>query len=173
MLGNPCANGSYQHLDESDRSVSSYGVTNICDTDLDFNIWYRVSGSAGNALASKNRPPHYSCGTTVPVYLKDDHPAFSDGEVTRTACSATVANPCNKEVDIQVINCGAFYLYNLAQLRPCNPATDDWRYCTNGQGTYQRFFRKLSLVINNYTKGQIAKLEKNGNDDDDDDDDDD
>ena len=137
FLGNPCTDGNYQRLEEDDRSVTTTSSTIKCDDDeiTNWSVWYRVSGDAGNALASKNAPQTNSCGSDVPVYLKDDHPSYSEGEVTRKACSATANNQCFVENDIQVINCGAFYLYNLVRWRPCNSNQKKWRYCTNGQGT--------------------------------------
>ena len=113
---------------------------NCDDVDItDWDIWYRVSGDAGNALASKTPPPQDSCGTETRLYLADDHPAFGDGEVTQKACaSKSPQNACNNEIYIQVINCGAFYLYKLNNMRQCKTTT--WAYCTNGQGMYHRFF---------------------------------
>jgi len=91
-----------------------------------------VSGNAGNALASKNAPSQGTCGTMVRLYLEDDHPFFGEGEVTMRVCAAEGDAACNTYMNIQVINCGAFYLYKLHDLREClgNP----WRYCTNGEG---------------------------------------
>ena len=146
LLGNPC-DGNYQHLDQSDRPESFTSSTDKCDDDdiTDWNIWYRVSGSAGNALASKNPPPIKSCGTEVPVYLKDDHPDFDDGEKTLSVCTVTQSSSCFVERNIQVINCGAFYLYNLVRIRPCNPSKKKWRYCTNGQGKHKKISEKSYL----------------------------
>ena len=119
---------------------------NCDDVDItDWDIWYRVSGDAGNALASKTPPPQDSCGTETRLYLADDHPAFGDGEVTQKACaSKSPEKACNNKKDIKVINCGAFYLYKLVHLRPCTSTT--WAYCTNGQGMYHRF-RGLKLSL--------------------------
>ena len=104
----------------------------------DWDIWYRVSGDAGNALASKIVPPQGSCGTGTQLYLADDHPDFGDGEVTQKVCAfRSPENACNQDRDIKVINCGAFYVYKLVNLRKCINVT--WAYCTNGQGMYHRF----------------------------------
>ena len=144
LPGNPCADGSYQFLTEGDRSVNFTGdmKTNCDDVDItNWGIWYRVSGNAGNALRSSTVPPLNTCGTETRLYLADDHPHFGDGEVTQKVCvSKSPDKPCNNnngEKFIQVINCGAFYLYKLVYLRPCKQTT--WAYCTNGQGMYHRF----------------------------------
>ena len=111
---------------------------NCDDVDItNWDIWYRVSGNAGNALASRTVPPDDSCGTETRLYIEDDHPDYGDGEVTQKVCvSKSTATPCGRVQHIQVINCGAFYLYKLVYLRQCIKAT--WAYCTNGQGMYDR-----------------------------------
>lgn len=136
MLGNPCDDGNYRYLNEGDRSkLSTSNPQDKCDaTDLanHWGSWFRVSGAAGNALASKDSPPWGSCATKIRVYLKDDHPAFGDGESTRTICTATQNNNCHTQRTTAVINCGEFYLYKLEKIRECS--THVWRYCTNGVG---------------------------------------
>ena len=148
LPGNPCANYTYQNLTNGDRAVSFIGHMDHCD-DVDitnWDIWYRVSGDAGNALASKTSPPRDSCGTRTRMYLVDDHPAYGDGEVTQKACaSKSPSKACNNQKYIKVINCGAFYLYKLCTLRQC--ITTTWAYCTNGQGMYYRF---LYVVRNSF-----------------------
>ena len=156
LPANPCADDSYQNLTDVDRSVNFTGnVEANCDNDdiTAWDIWYRVSGNAGNALRSSTAPPPDSCGTEARLYLQDDHPHFGDGEVTQKVCvSRSAENSCNDNNDnagnkfIQVINCGAFYLYKLVHLRGCT--NSKWAYCTNGQGMYHRFLcggLKLSL----------------------------
>lgn len=134
-LGNPCESSNYKDLNEGDRSVNYHDATDKCDhEDLanEFHFWYKVSGNAGNALAAVDVPQTDRCGTKVRLYLKQNHPTPSEGQVTRQVCSATKNNDCNQRVDIDVINCGAFYMYKLHDLRPnCSP--NAWRYCTNGE----------------------------------------
>ena len=133
--GNPCELDDYKDLNQGDRSVHYKDATDKCDgEDLkdEWHYWYIVSGNAGNALASNNPPPEGNCGTMARLYLTDSHPSFSDGEVTRTICASKGGNPCARNTNIQVINCGSFYLYKLVKLRGCG--SEPWRYCTNGQG---------------------------------------
>ena len=103
-----------------------------------------MSGNAGNALASRNKPSKGSCGTMVRLYLKDSHPLFGEGEVTLKVCAADGNAACEYEMNIQVVNCGAFYLYKLHNFRECldNP----WRYCTNGEGELESRKGKLGLL---------------------------
>ena len=110
-------------------------ATDKCDyNDLanEWNYWYKVSGQAGNALAAGTAPTKDRCGTTNPVYLAENHPTPSDGQVTLKVCMVSGNKDCFDSGSIQVINCGAFYLYKLVQIRSnCSPAP--WRYCTNGE----------------------------------------
>ncbi|KAJ7359067.1 hypothetical protein OS493_019979 [Desmophyllum pertusum] len=92
VKGNPCEINDYKYLNESDRSVNHNGATDKCDAiDLrdTWDYWYKVSGNAGNALASRNAPAVNTCGALVRVYLKNDHPNISDGVVTKRVCVAT------------------------------------------------------------------------------------
>lgn len=132
FLGNPCEIDDYKDLNQGDRTEGYKDATDKCDSeDLkdEWHYWYVVSGNAGNALASKNAPKKGTCGTKDRLYLKDGHPDFHDGEVTKTVCIAQDNTACSSERHIQVINCGAFYLYKLVDLGYCT-----WRYCTNGEG---------------------------------------
>ena len=159
LTGNPCVGGSYQNLTDGDRSVNFTDNTKLkvnCDdvNITNWDVWYRVSGDAGNALASSIVPPPDSCGTETRMYLAGDHPDFGDGVVTKKICvTKSPENPCRNsgEEHIQVINCGSFYLYKLIHMRRCTQTT--WAYCTNGQGMYHRFFYGVCyshLIIENY-----------------------
>lgn len=135
LPGNPCQSSDTKVLNDSDRSVLYEGATDKCDhNDLanGWNFWYRVSGEAGNALAAIDVPAENTCGTVARMYLAEDHPTPSDGTVTREVCVDRKRINCYRKFDIQVINCGTFYLYKLHQARKnCSPAP--WRYCTNGE----------------------------------------
>lgn len=131
--GDPCSDNNYRHLSESDRTVSSSTSDIKCDADdLEGGreSWYRVSGGAGNALAAVTAPAKGYCGTKVQVYLAQSHPIPSEGIVQRKVCGRTARHTCNNPQSIDVVNCGAFYLYKLVKLRECN--SNGWRYCTNG-----------------------------------------
>ena len=137
LLGNPCEDSNIKELSAGDRSVSYQADTDKCDaTDSEINSewqhWYRVTGNAGNALRV-NAPASESCGAEANVYLREHHPYPSEGVVSKQACVRTPSDTCKREIEINVINCGPFYLYQLLELRPsCNQKT--WRYCTNARG---------------------------------------
>lgn len=127
--------GNYKDLNNGDRKVSYISSSDDkCDkNDLanEWDYWYKVSGNAGNALAAVTVPDEYACGTETQLYLQGNHPNPREGKVTRTICSRTKNHACQNVASIEVINCGAFYMYKLVEFKnTCNP--NGWRYCTNG-----------------------------------------
>ncbi|KAJ7353830.1 hypothetical protein OS493_032104, partial [Desmophyllum pertusum] len=118
-------------------------------------IWCRWQ-----CFSLKEPPASGTCGTNLRFYLRDDHPAVSDGEVTQTVCVASDSqnNPCNNSRrNIQVVNCGAFYLYKLVELRSSCGASrlNTWRYCTNGETDDK-------CVSVNCPAGKLCSLTDNG-----------
>ncbi len=85
--------------------------------------WYRFIGDAGVQMP-ESPPTIHSCGTHAPGWLNGTHPTVFDGLVTRQVCFHWSADTCNWSADIQIVNCGTFYLYNLADPLVCR-----LRYC--------------------------------------------
>ena len=143
--GNPCEE-NYKFLNESDRSILINSNVDKCDaTDLDEQWgWFRVSGDAGNALAS-NLPPSDSCNGGVRAYLVDDHPSYGVGDLTLTLCMASKNNNCLNRKSLAVMNCGEFYLYNLFRIRSCS--SNGWRYCTNGIGKFRCLVYRVRILF--------------------------
>jgi len=74
------------------------------------------------------------CGTHSPGWLNGAHPSRSDGVVSRTVCYNWDNDCCKWKNDIQVRNCGGYYVYELVHPPICN-----LRYCGNagaGQGIF-------------------------------------
>ncbi|HEY8376613.1 MAG TPA: DUF4215 domain-containing protein, partial [Nannocystis sp.] len=123
----------YSTLSLADRSVNfndGNGGIEYCDRansnvspDWSGNGWYRFSGQAGTKMPEAP-PPIYACGTDAPGWLNGTHPAILDGVVNRQACFHWSGNTCNWSTQIQVVNCGEFYLYNLVEPTACY-----LRYC--------------------------------------------
>ena len=137
LLGeNPCQNSNeIKELSSGDRTIIYDSSTDKCDSDIgnDWSKWYKITGKAGNALRVAT-PPRERCGGRAQGYLKKDHPVPSDGVVNRQVCIQNPSNSCRREIQIRVVNCGLFYLYQLQRLRSdCNL---NWRYCTNGKGKH-------------------------------------
>ena len=86
--------------------------------------WYRLTGAAGTRIPEK-APGLDQCGTYAPGWMRGVHPSTPGEQAVATICfdTGSVGN-CHKPVNIAVIHCGDFYLYNL-------PVTPDCflRYC--------------------------------------------
>lgn len=120
-----CA-GPYLTLDEANRSVSFNDGDNgieLCDgtgaspaqsPDWNGAGWYRIAGPAGTALPEAT-PGTYACGTDAPGWLNGAHPSVADGIVSRQVCFDFFGDPCSWSTDVNVLNCGSFYLYELPE----------------------------------------------------------
>jgi hypothetical protein len=68
--------------------------------------------------------PRKGCGVLGSGWMNGAHPAVADGKVTRKVCYHNVSGCCSFSNDIEVVNCGQYYVYNLSPPRVC-----DSRYC--------------------------------------------
>ena len=57
-------------------------------------------------------------------WLNGAHPSVGDGKVTREVCFSWSGNCCGVKTNIEVINCGLFYVYKLVSTSTCS-----YRYC--------------------------------------------
>ncbi len=85
--------------------------------------WYRFGGGAGSKIAT-SCVPTYRCGTSASGWMNGTHPTVAQGKVTRKACYNTFNKCCLNSNNIEVLNCGQYYVYNLYGIRCC-----DCRYC--------------------------------------------
>jgi hypothetical protein len=46
------------------------------------------------------------------------HPTVADGKVTRKVCFNWSGNCCHGSNDIEVVNCGQYYVYELSKIIP-------------------------------------------------------
>ena len=121
---------NYQILSNGDRKntyMSAYTAGNRvgCDNNLGPS-WFRFLGDAGTQMATScleiNR-----CGTHAPGWLNGTHPTVDEGQVTRKACFRYWNDCCVWFIDIQVRNCGDFYIYYINKTPPEH--TCHLRYC--------------------------------------------
>ena len=101
--------------------------------------WYRFTGAAGDRMPTSCVPKD-RCGTHAPGWLNGSHPSVEEGIVTRRVCYHWNSNCCNWKNDIQIQNCGPFYVYRLVKTPVC------WlRYCGNNEGEFYVFVIRTEL----------------------------
>ena len=119
---------SYTRLDNQNRNINfTGGKSDLCDSGISTR-WYRFVGAAGTQLSTTCVPrtdtSNRKCHTDAVSWLNGAHPSVSDGKVTRTVCFSWNGNCCWVKKDIEVINCGFFYVYKFGQTPGCSI-----RYC--------------------------------------------
>ncbi|XP_061171267.1 oncoprotein-induced transcript 3 protein-like [Saccostrea echinata] len=78
-------------------------------------------------------PTLNTCGAIYPVWMNDSLPNIGDLVITKKLCKTGFSDCCSKEYDIQIKNCGSFYVYCIPALDACPE-----RICfgTNGSCEY-------------------------------------
>ncbi len=105
---------SYSTLDEWWRHVSfNDGNDGVEECDSELTGWHRFEGEAGTQMP-ESAPDIYSCGTDAPGWLSGSHPADVGATSTETVCYHWSDDTCSWSNDIQVTNCGPYYVYELA-----------------------------------------------------------
>jgi hypothetical protein len=117
---------SYTLDTDMTRETGYYdGSSNQCDSGIG-TAWTRFTdGGSYDRMMSTTMPARYGCDTDAPGYMVGEHPAVEDGEVTRKVCFHWSSNSCLWNQDIQVVNCGSYYVYELVNAPSCS-----LRYCT-------------------------------------------
>lgn len=126
----PCSN--YKWLKDSlYRGTNCPAIDNkeLCDKyDINYNQWYRVKGDREMVT---EKVEIFKCGTEFPIWLNGTLPKAGE-LVNTTACIneglSVSKGACDKEMDIQILECTGYYVYNLQPPSTCNSA-----YCF-GQG---------------------------------------
>ncbi len=120
LYSSECQN--YQSLTSGNRKIT-YGSGLACDDTLGPG-WFRFQGAAGTRMPT-SCPPQLRCGTAATGWLNGVHPTVADGRVTRQVCFSYVSTCCWMTTNIQVRNCGSYYVYYFngtpgCQLRYCS-----------------------------------------------------
>lgn len=114
----------YSFLEESNRAIMyKRGNTVFCDSTL--SGWYRFRGGAGIQMP-ESCVKSGRCGTQAPGWLVGGHPSVAQGAVKRRVCFKLINTCCLMSINIDVRNCGGFFVYKLIKLPGCR------RYCGNG-----------------------------------------
>ena len=104
-------------LDEPGRHTSS---------DIYLFGWHRFEAATGNKMPTSCVPSD-RCNTHATGWLNGDHPTVAEGLVTRQVCFSYY-DCCSWSINIQVRNCGDFYIYNFMGTPPEHPC--HLRYCS-------------------------------------------
>ena len=120
LLLSECQN--YQSLTSAYRNVKYTYHSISCDRSLG-PAWFRFQGAAGTRMPT-SCPPSRRCNTDATGWLNGIHPTVADGRVTRQVCFHWFSNCCNWSRNIEVRNCGSFYVYYLNGTPACY-----LRYC--------------------------------------------
>ena len=112
---------NYKVLNTKGRKSSFKSNSAFCD-DGKYG-WYRFKGRAGTKMAGTCVPAG-RCNTKAQGWLEGAHPGVRDGQITRKVCFNYDSNCCHWSVDIQVRNCGDFFVYLLSGTPDC-----ELRYC--------------------------------------------
>jgi hypothetical protein len=131
-LPEACIN--YEILDDARRHYSQDKSGNyLCDNDaagLPYkNNWkgrnyYRIMAPAGTKIKEGCVAGDNACGTYGQGYITSGtHPTMVNERSTLTVCfkNGAVCPPstCYKSIDIEVINCGSYYVYDLLSTDAC------------------------------------------------------
>ena len=118
----------YTILDDSQRS-SNYNNSNgfaspKCDTSAGGDwtggdSWYRFQEPAGTQLADSIVPKEH-CGTHATGWLNGTHPAGLGETAIQQVCFNWAGNSCWQNTDVEIKNCGGYYLYKLKAVPGCS-----------------------------------------------------
>ena len=92
--------------------------------------FYRVMAPAGTKIKEGCVAGTYACGTNQQGYISvGTHPTRLNQRVKMTVCfkygSVCPPSSCYHEVEIEAINCGSYYVYDLPNTPAC-----PYAYCT-------------------------------------------
>lgn len=115
---------AYDTISDPTRNIN-YGSGSDCDTVISSNpgVWTRFTGSGGVQIPT-SPPNSNACGTHATGWYNGVMPSVGSAN-TGTVCFNWNGDICNWSVQIQVMNCGSFYLYQLVNMGNCQ-----LRYCT-------------------------------------------
>ena len=81
--------------------------------------WYRFAGPAGSQLADSIVPTSH-CGTQATGWLNGAHPVTLGENVIRQVCFHWDGNSCWMNTDVEIKQCGGFYIYKFKAVPFCH-----------------------------------------------------
>lgn len=118
--GDCCSNTTYKSINEPRRSTKAVwkaGEKPLCDRGLLLG-WYRFTSYTGGKIPEWKVPEDH-CGTQAPVWLNGKHPEIKGENVVREACIHVLGDGCWERFDINITNCGDYFVYYLRPFYYC------------------------------------------------------
>ena len=84
----------------------------------DGDSWYRFKEPAGIQLAD-SIVPKFHCGTNAAGWLNGAHPVVLGENVIRQVCFNYEGNSCRWNTEVEIKNCGRYYLYKFKSAPYC------------------------------------------------------
>ena len=126
---------------DNERKKTYITTTAKCDNNL--LGWHRFEAATGTKMPTSCVPQN-RCNTHASGWLNGTHPTIADGLVTRQVCFSH-SNCCRWSLNIQVRNCGDFYIYNFMGTpseHPCN-----LRYCSTDWTLSERVVTRYMVSV--------------------------
>ena len=118
----------YEHqvINDSSRSVNFGATPKTCDQSTFSSTprWVRFIGAGGTQIPT-TPPPVSRCGTDAPGWYSGSMPTDTYSSTNGSVCYSWSVKTCNWQNNIQVTNCGSFFVYQLTKPPQCS-----LRYCT-------------------------------------------
>jgi len=127
--------------------------------------WIRFEGAGGTQIPT-SPVPAYRCGTSATGWYSGQMPSVMDTTVNGTVCYTWSSNNCSYSNQIQVTNCGSYYVYNLRA-----PPVSGLRYCTDTpaveskliyqfkHNSYLCLFLQFNISLHNENANSCERLE--------------
>lgn len=114
---------NYQSFSAADRKITYTTYHAYCDWGIT-KRWYRFEGAAGSRMPTSCTPGN-RCGTHATSWLTNGHPRVADGRMSKRICFSYSGSCCYALIrNINVRNCGNYYVYELTPTGSCY-----YRYC--------------------------------------------
>jgi uromodulin len=164
MFSSQCSN--YTTINDPTRNINQAGgVQNDLQTFTSGQQWIRFEGPGGTQIPTSAVPSN-QCGTYASGWYSGDMPSISGTTVNGTVCYTWTSGSCQYTNQIQVTNCGSYYVYNLRA-----PPVSGLRYCTDTPAveskliyhfkhdSYLCLFLQFNISLHNENANSCERLE--------------
>ncbi len=153
MYSSQCSN--YTTIDDPTRNINQ-GQGSNADQSF-FNSgprWIRFEGAGGTQIPTSAVAMSH-CSTNAAGWYSGTMPSVPDTTVNGTACFTWSQGDCAYSNQIQVTNCGSYYVYYLS-----SPPTGGMRYCTTNATNASVVSRSTAALtsISSYIQSLFKKL---------------